>query len=45
MVSNAKPPKYRTEVKFTKMYKLIQKIARMVFRVLLKRFSTNSGIV
>ena len=45
MVSKARPPKYRTDDKFTKIYKQIQNTARMVFNVLLKRFSTNSGMV
>ena len=35
----------RTDDRFTKMYRQIQNTARIVFKVLLKRFSTNSGIV
>ena len=45
IVSMAFAPKKSTEVKFTKINKAIQKTARMVFRFVEKRFSTNSGIV
>ena len=45
MVSMANPPKYNTEAKFTNTYNAIQNTAKIVFRFVENRFSTNSGIV
>ena len=44
-VSNAFPPKYKTVVKFTKTNSAIQNTAKIVLRLVLYRFSINSGIV
>ena len=45
MVSSASEPKYSTEAKFTNTYKQIQKTAKIDFRLVENRFSTNSGMV
>ena len=45
IVSRAFPPKNNTVVKFTNTKSAIQKIASMVFRLVLYLFSINSGIV
>ena len=45
IVSIALPPKYITDVRLTNTNKLIQNTARMVFKLLLYLFLTNSGIV
>ena len=44
-VSKARPPKYKTVVRFTKTNNAIQKMARIVFSSVLNLFSINSGIV
>ena len=43
MVVIAKAPRYKTVARFTKTYNPSQKTAKIVFSVVLKRFSTNSG--
>ena len=45
IVSIALPPRYITVVRLTKTNRLIQKIANIVFKLLLNRFFTNSGIL
>src|SRR5690606_35621652 len=45
IVSKAVAPRYKTEVRFTKMKSPIQKTAKIVLRFLLNLFSTNSGMV
>lgn len=45
MVSRAKDPKYKTDAKLTNTYNAIQKTARIVLRLVEKRFYTNSGMV